>query len=663
MKSIVGGKKLHGHMIKTGFPTDTFMENTLANMYAKCGFMDYARQVFDRMYERNVVSWTTMIAGYAQNWRGEEALEFYKMMLGEQLKPNQFTFASVLRACANLASAEHGKQIHAHVIKLGFASNVTMGNALVTMYSKSGNVENAINVFDGMSERDVVSWSALIAGCAQNGHGAEAQNLFSQMQWEGIESDKYTFSAVLVCCTGLEGLELGKQVHSYIIKMDFESDALLESTLMTMYAKCDAMESARKLFNQMLELDVVTWTAMIAGYARSGHGEESLILFSQMLRSGPDPDSFSLTSVLGVCADLAIVNQGRQFHAQAIKRGLELDISVGSALITMYAKCSCIEDAHEVFDKMVMPDVIPWTAMIAGYALHGLGKEAIQLFEQMQSAGIKPDHITFVGVLSACSHVGLVDEGRKYFDCMSRNYGITPCMEHYACIVDQLGRAGHLDEAERIINEMPFEPSAFVWGIFLSACRTHGNIKLGKRAAEQLLELEPKESAPYVLLSNIYAMENRWDDVSKVRKMMKDRGVAKEPGQSWIVVKEKVHAFYVEDTSHPQTEEIYTKLEELSGQIADAGYVQDTKFVLQNLEEDQKEHNLSHHSEKLAIAYGLISTKPGIPVRVFKNLRVCGDCHNATKFISLVTKREIVLRDANRFHHFKDGVCSCGDYW
>jgi pentatricopeptide repeat protein len=649
--------------MKAGLECDMFMENTLVNMYAKCGYLNDARHVFDKMSERNIVSWTAMIAGYAQHRQSHEAIELYREMLGEGLRANQFTFASVLRACASSASVKHGEQIHAQVIETGFGSDVTIGNALVTVYARCGSLKNAREVFDRVSQRDVVSWSAIIAGYAQNGHGYEAQKLFSRMLWAGVKSDKFIFATALVACGDAEDLELGKQVHTHVIKTDFESDAFMESTLVTMYVKCGSIEDAHKVFDKVLECDLVTWTAMMAGYAQSGRGEAALKIFCQMLQAGIKPDNFSFTSVLGVCADLATIDQGRQFHCQTIKNGYQQDASVGSALITMYAKCSCIEDACEVFEMMPKPDVVSWTAMIAGYALHGQGKEALQLFEQMQCAGIKPDHITFVGVLSACSHVGLVDEGRQYFDSMTRVYDLVPTMEHYACIVDQLGRAGRLDEAEGFINEMPFEPSALVWGTLLSACKIHGNMKLGKHAAEKLLELEPQESAPYVLLSNIYASESRWDDAARVRKMMKDRGIVKEPGQSWIVVQNKVHAFYVEDRLHPQTEEIYATLEELTAQIEAAGYVPDTKFVLHRLGLEQKENNLSHHSERLAIAYGLISTTPGTPIRVLKNLRVCGDCHNAAKFISLVVEREIVLRDSSRFHHFKDGICSCGNYW
>jgi len=281
----------------------------------------------------------------------------------------------------------------------------------------------------------------------------------------------------------------------------------------------------------------------------------------------------------------------------------------------------------------------------------------------MQSADMSPDEITFVGVLSACSHSGLVDEGWRCFNSMSHDYGLKPEMEHYACMIDLLGRSGHLYEAERFIENMPYKPNTTMWGALLSACRLHGNMDLAKTAAEELFKLEPQNTANYVLLSNIYAACGRWGDVEKVRTLMRDRGIQKHPGCSWIEVKNQVHAFLVDDKSHPQAEKIYALLDSLTSQIKEAGYVPNTNLVLHDVEEEQKENFLSYHSEKLALAFGLISTSPSIPIRIIKNLRVCGDCHTAIKLISMIVQREIILRDANRFHHFKDGLCTCGDYW
>jgi pentatricopeptide repeat protein len=301
--------------------------------------------------------------------------------------------------------------------------------------------------------------------------------------------------------------------------------------------------------------------------------------------------------------------------------------------------------------------------MIVGYGMHGYGENALKVFYQMQLENMKPDHITFVGVLSACTHAGLLDEGLQYFDIMKRDYSISPRVEHYACIVDLLGRAGNLQEAYDFIKEIPFEPGPVVWGGLLGACRIHSNVELGECVAKLLFEIEPNNASNYILLSNIYAEAGRWQDVAKVRMTMKEKGLKRRPGCSWIKVKNRVHAFHAGDTSHPQWEKIYAMLEILARQVKDAGYMPNTRFALHDIEEEEKEYLLCSHSEKLAIAFGLINTCPGTPLHIINNLRMCGDCHSVTKFISRIVEREMIVRDANRFHHFKDGLCSCGDYW
>eukprot|EP01018_Ginkgo_biloba_P011648 Gb_05123 [translate_table: standard] len=663
-KVLAEGKRIHAHMIKTKIQFDMFVQNHLVNMYAKCGNLVYARQVFDKMPERNVFTWTSIISGYDQHGHIEEVLRFFHKMHQTRVQPNHFTFVSALSACASLASLEEGKQFHLQTIRSGFESHVFVANALVTMYVKSGSVEDARKVFDKISERDVVSWNAMIAGYAEHGHGEKTLKLVCQMKLEGMKPDHFTYATVLTGCSVLAAVEEGKQVHTQIIKTGFDSDVCVGNTLAGMYSKCDSsVVDGFKVFDKMRERNVISWTEMIAGCVQHGQGEEALQLFEQMRLAGVMPNKFTLASVFGACASSLSLERGKQVHSYKIKSGTEVDVCVENALVDMYAKCGSMVDARRVFDKMSERTVISWTAIIAGCAHHGYGREALQLFEQMQLVGTKPNYITFICVLYACSHVGLVEQGRHYFQSMRQDHGIMPRLEHYACMVDLLGRAGHLNEAEDLINKIPFEPNALVWRTLLGACRIHGNMELGKRVAERILELEPQDSATYVLLSNIYAEADRWDDVGKVRQVMKDRRVKKEPGCSWIEVKNRVHTFFVKDTTHPQTDQIYAKIEELTGLMMDAGYVPDKNSVLHDLIEEQKEGNLSHHSEKLAIAFGLICTPPRTPLRIFKNLRVCGDCHNASKFISTIVGREIVVRDANRFHHFNDGLCSCGDYW
>jgi pentatricopeptide repeat protein len=549
------------------------------------------------------------------------------------------------------------------VIKTRVEPDISVENTLVTMYAKGGSIDDARKVFERMHKHDRVSWNAIIAGYSQTGNNEVALKLFQSMRHAGMDLDYITFTCVLGVCANLEALEFGKLVHATILKAGFVSNAFVSNAIVTMYAKCRNIEAAEKMFQHLSFRDVVSWNAMITGFDQNECGEEALKCLCQMQRSGMKPNEFTFISVLSSCANLAALEQGRQVFACVIKARFDSDVSVANTLLTMYAKCGRIKDSHKIFDKMFNRNVVTWNAIIARYAQHGYGMEARYLFEQMQSEGMKPDEITFIGVLSACSHVGLLDEGRWYFDSMTHGHGIIPRAEHYACMVDLLGRAGCLKEAEEFIYKMAFQPSALVWRTLLGACRVYGNMQLGKRAAEHLLELEPNDAASYVLLSNIYAAAGRWDDRAKIIKMMKDRDVKKEPGRSWIEVKSRVHTFVVEDRSHPQMSDIYAKLDELTRQIEQVGYVPDMNFILHDVEQEQKQHSLGYHSEKLAIAFGLISTPSGTSIRIMKNLRVCGDCHTATKFISKVVRREIVLRDANRFHHFKDGMCSCRDYW
>lgn len=624
VESLAAGKRVHAHMIITGFKRGVFIGNCLVDMYAKCGCATDARQVFDEITIKNVFSWNTMIAGYvkcgsigdarqlfdktpqrnlvswnamiagcAQKEHAVEALELFCQMQGEDVKADQVSFVGVVNACASVAALPQGKQVHAHVIRIGFVSHVFVSNALINMYAKCGNMEVAQQVFDRMQEQDVVSWTAIIAG----------------------------------------------------------------------YAKLGSLESARHMFDKMPERNVVSWNAMIAGYAQNAYGEEALKIFWHMLRANVKVNQFTFVSVLSACASLSALEHGKQVHACIIRAGFKFSVFVGNSLVDMYAKCGSTVSARRLFQRMAERDVVSWNTMIVGYAQNGCGKEALHLFEQMIGSGTKPGQITFLGVLSACSHAGLVDEGHHYFRSMSQCHCIMPRASHYAIMIDLLGRAGRLEEAERFINNVPFEPDASMWAALLGACRIHGNMEMGRRAAEYLFELEPQNASRYVLLSNIYAAAGMWDGVAEVRKMMKDRGVKKTPGCSWIEVKTRVHRFVAEDRSHPQTAEIYAMLERLVNQIKKAGYVANTKFVLHDVEEELKEHLLFHHSEKLAIAFGLISLPPGTPIQIVKNLRVCGDCHTAIKFISKMVGRVIVVRDANRFHHVKGGLCSCGDYW
>eukprot|EP01018_Ginkgo_biloba_P019490 Gb_31546 [translate_table: standard] len=656
-------EQVHAHLLTIGLNQSQFIMNTLVSMYAMCGSLDNARLVFEKLNNRNVFAWNVMIRGYVTNGICEEALTLYYQMQHAGIQPDNFTFPFVVKACAGVISLKTGKEIHDHIIRNGFGLDVFVGTALIDMYGKCGCIETASHVFDKMSTRNVVSWNSIIVAYVQNGHANEALKHLNQMQLADMKPDSATMVSVLPACAQLAALQQGKRIHGVIVRRGFESDVFVGTALIDMYAKCGCIEVSRRLFDNMFKRDVVSWNAIIAGYAQNGQAAEALTLFNQMYVGSMKPNSATMVNVLPACAHLTTLQHGKLIHSYIVKSGFDLDVSVGNSLIDMYAKCGSIEIAHKLFDKMSKRDVVSWNTIIAGYGMHGYGEDAIEYFSQMQQTVMKPDHITFICVLSACSHAGLVEKGWHYFYSMNEDYCITPRVEHYACMVDLLGRAGHLDDAYDFIEKMPLEPGATVWGALLSACRIHCNIKLGERVAKHLFDLKPENAGAYILLSNIYAAAGRWDDVAKVRITMKDRGLKKTPGCSLIEVKNMVHAFLVGDRSHSQSEKINATLESLAGQMEEAGYAPDMNFALHDVEDEVKEHKLYSHSEKLAIAFGLINTSPGIPIRIMKNLRVCGDCHSAFKFISKIVKREIVVRDANRFHHFKNGMCSCGDYW
>lgn len=409
--------------------------------------------------------------------------------------------------------------------------------------------------------------------------------------------------------------------------------------------------------------EIVSWSLMVGGYVQNGEYGNALQTFSSMICENVEVDKFTLISVVSACADTGILEQGRQIHAYIQKIGHKVDAHMCSSLIDMYAKCGSLNDAQIIFKETNDLNVVLWTSIIFGCALHGLGSEAVQLLECMMNKGIAPNEITFVGVLTACSHAGLLEEGCKYFELMPKVFGIKPGVEHYTCMVDLYGRAGCLNEIKEFIYENGISHLSAVWMSFLSSCRLHKNVELGKWVSEKLLQLEPFDAGSYILLSNLFATDHSWEESAKVRSLMQKRKVKKLPGQSWIQLKNQVHSFVMGDRSHPQASEIYSYLEKLIGRLKEIGYSSDVKPVIQDVEEEQGEALLGFHSEKLAIAYVIISTTSGAPIRIMKNLRVCTDCHNFIKYTSLLLTREIIVRDLRRFHHFKHGHCSCGDYW
>ncbi|XAR63104.1 hypothetical protein NMG60_11022929 [Bertholletia excelsa] len=661
---LLRGQQIHAHAIKTCFAINNFVNTGLVDMYAKCNCISEAQCLFEATIHRTShVLWTAMITGYSQNNYELKALKCFRDMRAEGVEPNQFTFPSVLTACAAVSARNFGAQVHSCIIQTGFGANIFVASALVDMYAKCGDLNGARIALETVEIDDVVCWNSMIVGCVRQGFEEEALSLFKKMHARGMNIDDFTYPSVLNSYVSIKDMESAKSVHCLIIKTGFEACMLVSNALVDMYAKRGDISSALKIFNSMTDRDVVSWTSLVTGYVHNDSHEEAIKLFCQMRVVGINPDQIVIACILSACAGLTILEFGQQVHASFMKSGLRSTLSVDNSLVAMYAKCGCVEDAKRVFDSMRIWDVISWTALIVGYAQNGKAKDSLALYDKMIESGTKPDFITFIGLLFACSHAGLVEQGHQYFESMDKVYGIKPGPYHYACMIDLLGRAGSMNEAKDLLDQMDVEPDATVWKALLGACRVHGNIELAEKAAKALFELEPHNAMPYVMLSNIYSAAGFWEDAARVRTLMRTRGVDKEPGQSWIEMNSKVHTFMSEDRNHPMTEQIYSKIDEIMKMIKKVGYVPDMNFALHDIAEEGKELGLAYHSEKLAVAFALLFVPQGAPIRIYKNLRVCGDCHTAMKFISRVFCRHIILRDSNCFHHFKEGTCSCGEYW
>ncbi|KAI3668987.1 hypothetical protein L6452_40205 [Arctium lappa] len=620
-------KQTHALILKTNHFHDHFVSGSLIKSYANPNFntFDSSIQLFNQVPNPNVFVWNSVIKGCLDNNHPRLALLFYSKMVGSDSKPNKFTYPVLFKACMVVKSVEEGAQIHCHVVKNGFMGDGYVKSSGIQMYSSFGRLIEARMILDfNGEESDVVCFNAMIDGYFKHGE---------------IESAKALF-----------GFATKKNVGSW-------------NAMVSGLAKCGMIEAARQVFDEMPERDDVSWSAMIDGYNKNDCFKEALEVFRAMQREKLRPKRFVLSSVASACANVGSLDQGKWIHAYIRRNSIELDGILGTALLDMYAKLGRLDLAWDVFEKMKSKEVSSWNAMIGGLAIHGRAKDAIGLFSQMENENLKPDEITFVGLLNACAHGGLVDEGLEYFTRMEEVHGVEPTVQHYGCVVDLLSRVGRLAEAEELISRMPMAPSPAVWGALLGACRVHGNIEMGERIGKMLIEMEPQNGGRYALLSNIYAKAGRWEDVENLRVLMKEKGVKTSTGRSTIDVGGIVHEFKVGDGSHPRTREIYEMVEEMIAKLEKDGYVPKTSEVLFDIDEDEKETTLWRHSEKLAIAFGLISTSTGTPIRITKNLRMCEDCHSAVKHISCIYERDIIVRDRLRFHHFRNGKCSCKDFW
>ncbi|KAF3454229.1 hypothetical protein FNV43_RR04676 [Rhamnella rubrinervis] len=691
--------QIHAQMLRTGLFFDPYTASRLITASALSSFssLDYAHRVFDQIPQPNLYTWNTLIRAYASSSQPNLSVVVFLEMLYQSCElPNKFTYPFVIKAASELKALRLGTGFHGMIVKASLASDVFILNSLVHFYGSCGHLELAYRVFLNIRNKDLVSWNSMITTFAQGNCPKEAIELFREMEAESVKPNDITMLGVLSACAKKVDIEFGRWVCSYIERNEIRVNLTLNNAILDMYVKCGSVEDAKRLFDRMPEKDVVSWTTMLDGYAQSGNYDEAHRIFEAMpsqniaawnalissyeqngkpkealatfhklqINKSAKPDEVTLVSTLSACAQLGAIDLGGWIHVYIKKQEIKMNCHLTTSLIDMYSKCGDLEKALDVFNSVEKTDVFVWSAMIAGLAMHGRGRAAIDLFSKMLEAKVKPNAVTFTNILCACSHSGLVDEGRNFFHQMETIYGVVPGVKHYACMVDILGRSGHLEEAMEFIEKMPMAPSVSLWAALLASCRLHVNVELAEQACSQLLELDPRNHGAYVLLSNIYAKTGKWDRVSALRKFMRDSGLKKEPGCSSIEINGIIHEFLVGENSHPLTKEIYSKLDEVAAKLKSVGYVPNKSHLLQFVEEeDMKEQALNLHSEKLAIAFGLISMGSSQPIRVVKNLRVCGDCHSVAKLISGVYEREILLRDRYRFHHFKGGQCSCMDYW
>ncbi|XP_023549692.1 pentatricopeptide repeat-containing protein At3g16610-like [Cucurbita pepo subsp. pepo] len=583
LESIELGKMVHAQIVIRGFASHTFVSTALLNMYAKLQKIDDSYEVFNTMTEVNVVSWNAMISGFTSNGLYSDAFDHFLRMKGEGVTPDAQTFISIAKAIGMLRDVNKAKEISRYASELGMDSNTLVGTGLIDMHSKCGSLQEARSIFDSHFTNCRVNgpWNAMISGYLQSEFNEKALELFAKMCLNNVHLDRYTYCSVFNAIAALKCLSLGKKVHARAIKSGLEVNNIsISNAVANAYAKCGSLEDLRKVFYSMEERDLVSWTTLVTAYSQCSEWDKAIEIFSNMREEGFAPNQFAFSSVLVSCASLCLLEYGQQVHGVICKVGLDMDKCIQSALIDMYAKCGSLAEAKKVFDKISDADTISWTAIIAGHAQHGMVDDALQLFRRMDQLGVEPNAVTFLCVLFACSHGGLVEEGLQYFKLMKETYGLVPGMEHYSCIVDLLSRVGRLNDAMEFISKMPIEPNEMVWQTLLGACRVHGNVELGELAARKIRSFKAENSATYVLLSNTYIESGSYKDGLSLRNVMKEQGVKKEPGCSWIAVNGTLHKFYAGDQQHPEKDKIYAKLEELRLKVNSSDDVPDLSYEL-----------------------------------------------------------------------------------
>ncbi|GAV68553.1 LOW QUALITY PROTEIN: PPR domain-containing protein/PPR_2 domain-containing protein, partial [Cephalotus follicularis] len=607
---------LHSLILKTGFAHDSFFATKLNTFYAKYASLDHARKVFDETPHKTVYLWNSTLRGYCREKQYEDTLYLFNHMISKGIaneeEPDNFTLPIALKACVGLQAVGYGKMIHGFVIKnKKIVFDMFVGAALIELYSKCGQMGDALkvfkefdrpdvvlwtsmvtgyeqnrsvrvagNLFREMNKKDVISWSSMVACYAHNRAVVEALDLFNKMIVKGVEPNSITFVSALQACAVASNLEEGKKIHEHAAKQGFELEVSVSTALIDMYMKCLSPDEAVNVFKQMHTKDVVTWAALFSGYALNGMSYKAMGVFDML--NDTKADAIAMVKILTACAELGILQQAVCLHGYVLRSGFGNNMFVGASLIELYSKCGSLDNAFKVFEEMIEKDIVIWSAMIASYGSHGQGEEALKIFYRMMNSDVKPNSVTFLSLMSACSHAGLIVEGIEVFDMMVNQYGLDPSSEHYGMMVDLLGRMGELDKAMEIINRMPIPAGPDVWGALLGACRIHQNTKIGEVAAKNLFCLELNH-AGYILLSNIYALDEKWGNVAKIRSKIKERGLKKMIGQSVVEVRREVHSFVADDRFHLECEQIYELLRHLDIKMRDEGNDLDAESLLHDV--------------------------------------------------------------------------------
>lgn len=559
------GAQLQSFSVRCGLADNVFPASALLDVYAKCGRLGDARRVFDGMPVRNIVSWNAIIAGYTDSRKPAEAMELFLEMQRVGSVPDGTTFAVLLATIAGPRWYSLMRQLHGKIVKYGSALGLVALNAAITAYSQCDALADSRKIFDGIESRDLISWNSMLGAYAYHGLDDEAMRFFVRMMREsGIQPDMYSFtSAISVCSEHGCDDQQGRSIHSLVIKFGLEGVTPVCNAMIAMYTRfadnC-MMEDAYNCFSSLVFKDAVSWNSMLTGYSHHGLSSDALKFFRCMRAENIRTDEFGLSAALRSCSDLAVLRLGRQVHSLVVQSGFASNDFVSSSLIFMYSKCGVLGDARKSFEEADKSSSVPWNSMMFGYAQHGQAQTVTDLFNEMLDLEVPLDHVTFVALITAYSHGGLVDEGSEILNTMETRYKIPMRMEHYACGVDLYGRAGQLDKAKELIESMPFQPDAIVWMTLLGACRIHGNMELASDVARHLFVAEPRQHSTYVLLSSMYSGLGMWSDRATVQKVMRNRALSKIPGWSWIEVKNEVHSFNADDRSHPRMVEIFDML-------------------------------------------------------------------------------------------------------